>query len=127
MATPSGRRAMYRNAELGKTEQSFTPQSSPRAAPEPRAAPARGGLAQPAAGASGVAGYDLNGAGEAQAALDVESTFGPFLDELVAATIQLSDAGRQIGRQRRGGWRRFRWALGERLWRLESKIARSQP
>lgn len=112
MAIPSGRGAIHRSATCRKTGQSALSRSSP-GAPAGQAVP------------SGEASHDLNGASEAQPALDVEAAFGPFLDEFVAATVRLSDAQRRIGRGRAGGWRRSLSSLAERLWRLESKIARS--
>lgn len=126
MAIPCGRGAIHRSAELCKTERSAVPQSSSRRAPGRRPAQATGAPAGHAAGPSGDVGQHLNGAGEAQAALDVEAAFGSFLDELVAATVRRSDAQRQIGRGRVGAWRRSLSALAERFWRLESKVARSQ-
>jgi hypothetical protein len=113
MAIPSGSGAIPRSAKLRKTERSALPRSS------------FGAPAGQAADPSGEAGRDLDAASEAQAALDVEAAFGPFLDELVAATVRLSDAQRGMDRGRVGGWRRSLSSLAERLWRLESKIVRS--
>ena len=113
MAIPSRSAAIPRSAKLRKTERSALPRS-------PFGAPAG-----QAVDASGEAGPELDPASEAQPPLDVEAAFGPFLDELVAATVRLSDAQRRIGRGRVGVWRRSLSSLAERLWRLESRIVRS--
>jgi len=113
MAIPSRSGAIHRSAMLRKIERSALPQSSS----DPPAAQA--------AVPSGEVGQDLKGAGEAQAPLDVEAAFGPFLDQLVAETVRLSDSQRQIGRGQVGAWRRSLSALAERLWRLENRIVRS--
>jgi hypothetical protein len=113
MAIPSRTGAIHRSAKLRKTERSALSRSP-------------GAPAGQAADPSGdEAGRDLDAAGEAQAPLDVEAAFGPFLDELVAATVRLSDAQRRVGRGRVAVWRRSLLSLAERLWRLESRIVRS--
>ena len=112
MAIPSRTGAIHRSAKLRKTERSALSRSP-------------GAPGGQAADPSVEAGHDLNGAGDARRRLDVEAAFGPFLDELVAATVRLSDAQRRIGRGRVSAWRRSLSSLAERLWRLESKIVRS--
>jgi len=111
MAIPSRSGAIHRSVQLRKTERSAL--SAPEGKP-----------AGEAANQLQDAGQN-NGVGEAQAPLDVEAAFGPFLDELAAATVRLSDAQRRVGRGRIGAWRRSLSALAERLWRLENKIVRS--
>jgi hypothetical protein len=110
MAIPSRTGAIHRSVKLRKTERSDLSRSPG----------ARAGLAADPSGEA-----DLNGGGDARRRVDVEAAFGSFLDELVAATVQLSDAQRRIGGGRVAVWRRSLSSLAERLWRLESKIVRS--
>jgi hypothetical protein len=126
MAIPFEMGGVRRIPELCKTEQSAAPQSSSRGAQQSGAAEAAGALARQAAAPSGDVGHDLNGAGEARTALDVEGLFGRDLDEIVDATIRLSRAQRQTGRRGAGAWRRSLPAPVERLWRRKSKSAGSR-
>ena len=124
MANPSEGDAARPIDQFPETEQTTAPQSSSRLASETESAQTAGELGR-AAKTSGEMGHDLDREGEAQAALNGEA-LGPFLDDLVAATIRLSDAQRKNDGQgvAAGAWRPLR-ALGRRLWRPDSKNARS--